>query len=460
MRKLHLSILLLVFSSSWLLPRPVAAQEPVSDVIYSRFQHFRIPFQAGPGEQRLKQLQLFFSTDEGRTWQPSAIAPPEQRHFRFISERDGLYWFTVQTTDQDGHSYPPTMDGARPSLKVIVDTQPPVVNLRALPARGGQVGVAWDVRDDNLDTTLPDALRLEYRTPGNSAWLTIPRNAGAAQAYWNPEANGMLEVRLRARDRAGNWGEAIISAGPGSEGIGTSGTGGLLGSARDSDPPAAPSVYGAPVDPDRRLVNSKRISLNYELKEVGPSGVSAIELWYTQDGRGWYRYPLPKNGDEAQRPPLVFEVNSEGVYGFTLVAKSGVGLGNRPPQVGDRPDVWVEVDLTKPAVSLQNVIVGRGPDKGKLTVLWTARDKNLAREPITLSYAEQAAGPWTPIVEKIQNTGRYVWSMPDRVPYQFLVRVEAADLAGNIGEAVTPNMIKVDLSQPKVRILQVEPAGR
>src|SRR5438477_758458 len=114
MRKLRLGILLLVLPSSWLL-LPVAAQESSSDIIYSRFHHFRIPFQAGPGEQRLKQLQLFYSTDRGRTWQPSAIAPPEQGHFRFISERDGLYWFAVQTLDQDGRYYPPGMDGAAPS---------------------------------------------------------------------------------------------------------------------------------------------------------------------------------------------------------------------------------------------------------------------------------------------------------------------------------------------------------
>jgi len=463
MRKLHLLILLLVLCASWLLLHPATAQESASDVIYSRFHHFRIPFQAGAGDQRLKQLQLFYSTDQGRTWQPDAIAPPQQRHFRFQSEKDGLYWFAVQTMDQEGRYYPQSMDGAQPSLKVIVDTQAPIVALRGLPPRGGQVGVAWEVRDDNLDTTLPDALRLEYKTASGGTWLSIPRNAGASQAYWNPETNGTLEVRLRARDRAGNWGEALASLGP--DGLGGQGAdppsgGERLGGSRDSGPAPAAQVYGAPVDPDRRLVNSKRISLNYELKEVGPSGVSSIELWYTQDGRGWYRYPLPKNGDEVQQPPLVFEVNSEGVYGFTLVAKSGVGLGDRPPQVGDSPQVWVEVDLTKPQVTLQNMLVGRGPDKGKLTVQWTARDKNLAREPITIAYAEKTSGPWTPIVDRIQNTGRYVWSMPDRVPYQFLVRVEAADLAGNIGEAVTPNMVKVDLSQPKVRILQVEPAAR
>jgi hypothetical protein len=457
MRKLHLLFLLLALMSLWLMPVPGAAQESGTDAIYSRFLNFRIPFQAGPGEQRLKQLQLFFSNDQGRTWQPSAIAPPEQRHFRFTSERDGLYWFTVQTTDQEGRHYPPSLDGAQPSLKVIVDTQPPVITLHTLSPRGGQVGVAWEIRDDNPDTALPDALRLEYRTPSATAWTTVPRNAGATQAYWNPETNEALEVRLRARDRAGNWGEAITFILPSSPAAATS-AGNVQGNVRDADPASATPVYGPPVDPDRRLVNSKRISLNYELKEVGPSGVSVIELWWTQDGRGWYRYPQVKSGSD--RPPLVFEVNGEGVYGFTLVAKSGVGLGEQPPQVGDRPQVWVEVDMTKPVVTLQNVVVGRGADKGKLTVLWTARDKNLAAEPIIISYAQQPTGPWTPIITRLQNTGRYVWSMPEQVPYQFLVRVEAVDLAGNVGEATTANMVKVDLSQPKVHILQVEPAGR
>jgi hypothetical protein len=441
----------------WLLPRPAGAQDAGADIIYSRFLHFRIPFQAGPGEQRLKQLQLFVSTDQGRTWRSDAVAPPEQHYFRFVSERDGQYWFAVQTMDQEGRRYPPSMEGTPPSLKVIVDTQPPVVSLHPLPPRSGQVGVAWEVRDENPDTALPDALRLEYRTPGAAAWIPVPRNAGAAQAYWNPDGQGPLEIRLRARDRAGNWGEATTALGPAGQATSIAG-GNVVAPPRDPDPAAAAPVYGSPVDPDRRLVNSKRISLHYELKEVGPSGVSTIELWCTQDGRGWFRTPQVKSGSD--RPPLVFEVNGEGVYGFTLVAKSGVGLGEQPPQVGDRPQVWVEVDLTKPVVTLQNVIVGRGPDKGKLTVLWTAHDKNLGSDPITLSYAQQPAGPWTPLAAKIPNTGRYIWSMPEQVPYQFLVRVEAADLAGNIGEAITPNLVKVDLSQPKAHILQVEPAAR
>ncbi len=184
-------------------------------------------------------------------------------------------------------------------------------------------------------------------------------------------------------------------------------------------------------------------------------------MWYVYwNSKTWNKlneYDL-RNADPQQPKKLTFTVD-EGVYGITLVAKSGVGLGAKPPQLGDRPQAWIEVDMTKPMVQLQNVIVGQGADKGKLTITWSARDKNLKPQPITLSHGETLAGPWTPMAQNLANSGQHVWTMPERVPYQFHVRVEAVDEAGNSGYALTSQLIKVDLSQPKVQILQVEPAG-
>jgi hypothetical protein len=48
--------------------------------------------------------------------------------------------------------------------------------------------------------------------------------------------------------------------------------------------------------------------------------------------------------------------------------------------------------------------------------------------------------------------------MPQEVPYQFLVRVEAADRAGNIGTDETVKAVAVDLALPKGVILEVAPA--
>jgi len=214
------------------------------------------------------------------------------------------------------------------------------------------------------------------------------------------------------------------------------------------------SVGGGPL-PGKRWVNSKRITLNYEIQEKGPSGVSAVELWLTRDGQKWEKYPREQANPSG---PFVFEVPDEGTYGFTLVVRNGVGLGAAPPHTGDPPQMWVEVDLTKPAVHYANTEVGRGPDIGTLTITWAAVDKNLAREPITLSYAVDDKGPWTPIEKNLENTGRYLWRKGPGAPHRFFVKVEAVDKAGNVGDAVTIKPVLFDLALPKPRILGVEPS--
>jgi hypothetical protein len=35
-------------------------------------------------------LQLFVSTDQGQSWEPSATVPPTATDFHFTSNRDGL----------------------------------------------------------------------------------------------------------------------------------------------------------------------------------------------------------------------------------------------------------------------------------------------------------------------------------------------------------------------------------
>jgi hypothetical protein len=462
MRKLSVFLVLMVPVGLFLTAAP--AQETSGGNIFSRYRQFRIPFNAGTGAGRLKQLQLFASTDQGRTWQPAATAPPEEGQFRFVADRDGYFWFTVQTKDLEGRLYPATLEGATPSLKVIIDTVPPAITLHGLAPRQGEIGLSWEIRDDNLDLAAADALRLEYRTAGGG-WQVVSVPTGASQVYWNAAANGPVEVRLRARDRAGNVGEAGTTLNPAN-------TGGFInnnqGATTQPGQGTLPfkvddkqqQILNAPGDAERKLVGSTRISLNYELKDVGPSGVSQLELWYTQDGRSWNKHPIRVGEDSSEKKTIVFNVIDEGLYGITLVAKSGVGLGERPPQLGDRPQLWLEVDTTKPVVQLHNVLVGTGPDKGKLNITWSARDKNLGSDPISLSYAEALTGPWKSIAKDLPNTGRYIWNMPEKIFYQFHLKVEAIDRAGNIGEAVTDSLIKVDLAHPKVKILTVEPAGK
>jgi hypothetical protein len=199
-----------------------------------------------------------------------------------------------------------------------------------------------------------------------------------------------------------------------------------------------------------RLVNTKRITLNFEVKDVGPSGLAGVELWYTQDCRSWQKY------DASPSALAVVEVDEEGMYGFTSVARSGSGLGKEPPAPGDQPQVWVIVDLTRPEVQLTEVTPRFHDKKQELTITWKARDKNLGRQPVSLSYAEKADGPWAIIAANLENEGKYVWQAPPDAPARLLVRAQAVDLAGNVGTAVTPRPVLLDLRMPSVSIVNAE----
>jgi hypothetical protein len=211
---------------------------------------------------------------------------------------------------------------------------------------------------------------------------------------------------------------------------------------------------GRPGEPLVRMVNTKRITLNFEIKDVGPSGLSGVELWYTQDCKEWKKYDAP-----PQAHSYVVEVDQEGMYGFTLRARSGLGLAKDPPAAGDQPQVWVVVDLTRPNVTLDDVSPSVAARTQTLAIHWKATDKNLGRHPINLYYAEKEEGPWKPIATSLENNGIYHWQMPSGAPARLLVRVEATDLAGNVGRAQSPKPVLLDMSRPTVSILGVEPNG-
>src|SRR5262245_3191934 len=103
------------------------AQTTPNDIIYTRQALFRIPLVIDKGREFLREIQLYVSTDQGRTWYRAGSTTPDAKGFEFRAERDGQYWFTLQTIDRDNRADPLTMQGARPQLKVYVDTQPQVV---------------------------------------------------------------------------------------------------------------------------------------------------------------------------------------------------------------------------------------------------------------------------------------------------------------------------------------------
>jgi hypothetical protein len=202
--------------------------------------------------------------------------------------------------------------------------------------------------------------------------------------------------------------------------------------------PAAASASGI------HRVNDKHLQISYEVRDVGPSGLAGVEVWYTRDGQGWKKF----DNNVLREQPFFVTVPEEGMYGFRLVPRTGFGGGKHAPAQGDAAHVWVDVDITKPLVFLTKVQPGDGTRS--LTIAWTASDKNFSKLPVSLSYCpETSKDVWTPIAANLDARGNYVWKIPSGTPNVFRVRVHATDLAGNVGIAETPEPIQVDLAQPE-----------
>jgi hypothetical protein len=205
---------------------------------------------------------------------------------------------------------------------------------------------------------------------------------------------------------------------------------------------------------NRQIVNDTEVSLDYQIDDEGPSGVSVIELWVTTDmGRTWRRV----GEDPDRQSPFVVNFAAEGLYGLSMIAKSGVGLGDRPPAAGDQPQMWIEVDKTPPHVQLSPPEIGKGPQAGSVIITWQADDPNLGDRCASLFYAEGASNDWKPIATGIDNSGRYVWKTNGQTPYRFRVAIEIADLAGN-REMAESAEVTIDMSKPKPRMTGVNSA--
>lgn len=440
---------------------PANAQE-----FHTRQPVLSIPFSSTLPGSRIRDVELYASTDQGRTWtyvmQAQVSARREDNKFRHTLNADGTYWFAVRSIDQAGTAHPQAIDQLQAGLVVHLDRRPPVIQLRsATPNRPSVVGVEWDVRDEHIDA---GRISMEYRVPGQSDWVPQPIDAkNSGTQFWELTTAPRLEVRVRAADRAGNEADALLLLAPGNAGAtASSGGGNVDPGGTSNNPPSTPQRPGT------HYINSTQIAIPYRISNVGVSGVPVTDLWVTRDlGRNWQK--VPKSADEIGNLPatpgegetitkqFVYNAGGEGLYGFTIVVRSGVGIGDADPRPGEQPKRLVEVDVTRPEVELR-ITRGSGPDVRNVTIEWTARDKNLIDRPVSILWSKAKEGTeWEPVVTDLDARGKYVWTISDQGPFQFFVQVRAVDKAGNIGSATGNDQITVDLNRPKADLLDPIP---
>lgn len=433
-------------------------------------------------------LQLYSALNRGK-WQAGAklaVTGLEdigegKKGFKFTADRDGEYEFSVQYWYDGGESSPRTADELNPMLGVVIDTTPPVVRLAA-----GANGVRWSADDDYLD---PRSVRLEAKLPAWTEWRSVTdREFKAADSYaWQLRPGQTLEVRVRAKDRAGNEGLSPIVRVPGNEALGTSFPKAPSTGVPDWVPPGGPprdplTVPGGGNLPKPRIayVSGKDITVDYTIQRMGRSGIKAARLFVLRDKdpRGWdlageFKVDLQPDNRE-QSLSLKYTAKDEGVYGFYVAPESGAGVKADPPRKDDPPMTFVVVDWTEPYVKITGVRVTAGGVRGPVVeIAWETNDQNLMADPISVEYSvDQTAvqwkeikyrlGPGTPRADAVgQNryVGTYAWEVPDENLWKFHVRIRSVDNAGNTGKDVWKDEVIVDLEKPAAGITGVRGAG-
>lgn len=577
----------------------LALGQSANDVSYYNFRGHRLPVTYQEGRRsETREVLLYESTDQGRNWSLAASIPSTKDSFEYHATKDGIYWLSVAMVNQQGKHDPDELaiKNGPPSLKMVIDTQKPVIRVIQAQRQGDEVYVNWDIQEANPDR---DGIRLEYQakdSPGAS-WIPIPGASGMnGQAKFRAGNTAPLVVRLTVRDLAKNESFALtevasstvtrigfnpdelnppkktepqitlpvemkvpsaqdlpkkvdtyvappppVSPPPATtfdpNKILSSGTADLpkppaggfvtppplasnqntfiapppaqrdpipmsriVGDSTKKDPPIATIASGrepsadpmfgsqktiANAAPARKplpqllYVNNHQVTLEYELKKVGPSGIGGVELWLTKDdGVSWEQYAedkdvqgAPLNGRQKRtfdfRDRVTDQPFPDGIFGLILVVKNRAGIG-RQPRPGDAPEIRIEIDKEPPVAQLYEPIPDpQRPDH--VLIMWNAVDKNLTQTPIHLEYAENREGPWMPIKLDLENKGRYPgekrtgdfsWKVPANIPVQVYLRLKVIDKAGNESIAVTDRPQYVDLVEPEGALINASATRR
>jgi hypothetical protein len=375
---------------------------------------FVIPFELEPPQEpslAAIEVRLYLSQDQGASWQLVERANPKALRFNFRAPGDGEYWFSLQTFDRQGRSYP----GGEPRAGLIVVVDPTAANESAAanpratqkqaPAEPLPRAQPWPA-DTKSDVPVERAVDAAGRTrPKHQTPSPAPVHSRVGQRVAEPAANN------------------------------TSGAG--LG---DLPPGERP-----------RFVATRRLRLACDVEGTPSGDLERIELWETADaGANWRRAAALGSADLASGQTFQIEMQRDGLYGFRLASLTKSGAGERPPRSGESAQTWVYVDTAPPRVQITRATV-QPASPGEVTaprliIEWQVEDPALADRGISLSYSATAGGPWTTFAGGLANEHRYVWPLSGRLPRRLYVQIEARDMAGHVGryELAEPVAVPAD----------------
>ena len=183
-----------------------------TDTFPINHRNIQIPIKFEPAQRAtIRELLLFVSRNQGQSWEQEGVQTPEKDSFPYFAPGDGVYWFVVMVVTKDGQRDPPDLMNLPRDLKVLkvlVDTLPPGVRIKAAERVGNEILAAWEITESYPDLT---KFRLEYKFGDANApatWVPVDVKPALSGNVRIPVSHpGPVTLRVGMTDLAGNHGE-------------------------------------------------------------------------------------------------------------------------------------------------------------------------------------------------------------------------------------------------------------
>jgi hypothetical protein len=184
-----------------------------------RSQQFNVHYQINDDARPLRSVSLWYTFDQGKTWQNFGEDGDTTPPIPFTAPREGLCGLLLIAENAAGASSPPPGADTEPQRWIFVDYTPPVGQIREpqLVSRGGNsriVQLEWTAIDANLADRPID---LAYRVLPDGPWQDLDRRLPNTGRYdWQVpaeiSADRKVMFRMTVRDRGGNAAESATGA--------------------------------------------------------------------------------------------------------------------------------------------------------------------------------------------------------------------------------------------------------
>jgi hypothetical protein len=317
----------------------------------------------------------------------------------------------------------------------IVDRTAPTVAI-SFPAAGAKLRggeryeVTWSAADPHLHST---PITIQWLRDADAAPVVVAEHiANTGSFAWTTPrdmtANGRL--RILAADKVLNVGQSEIDRL-------------VIDSIAPSRNVLGPAISAA-----------RAVELQLAVRDAGPAGLSAIQLFYTTDeGATWNEGPRKTSEPFTS---LAWTAPVDGRIGLNIVATDQAGNASRQPAGKDDILAHILVDTGAPVIAYGSPIgirpAGARPEAplpraykpgDQVAVPFTVTDANVASNAASVFYQVAPTAAWQPLGTGLNPAQPFSFTIPDVGSDTMRIKVVVVDVAGNSGEAISSETFRV-----------------